>query len=69
MTGNVEASFVSQHIISQAVNPVSMGKTRARQQTIKDGAYAKDQKKDWSDDVLNIQVSSHNPAFRLTNQR
>lgn len=38
----------------EAVNPVSMGKTRARQQTLGDGAYSDAAK--WSDKVLNFQV-------------
>ncbi|XP_071454032.1 2-oxoadipate dehydrogenase complex component E1 [Hetaerina americana] len=40
----------------ESVNPVSMGKTRARQQLLKDGAYSDDSNARWSDKVLNIQV-------------
>ncbi|XP_046401730.1 probable 2-oxoglutarate dehydrogenase E1 component DHKTD1, mitochondrial [Ischnura elegans] len=40
----------------ESVNPVSMGKTRARQQLLKDGAYSNDPKARWSDKVLNVQV-------------
>ncbi|XP_065339741.1 probable 2-oxoglutarate dehydrogenase E1 component DHKTD1 homolog, mitochondrial [Cloeon dipterum] len=46
--------FCPSHL--EAVNPVSMGKTRARQQTLGDGAYSKDESKQWSDKVLNVQV-------------
>lgn len=42
----------------EAVNPVSMGKTRGLMQAIKDGAYSEDTKVKWSDQVLNIQVFS-----------
>lgn len=38
----------------EAVNPVSMGKTRARQQSLGDGAYSDTGR--WSDKVLNLQV-------------
>ncbi|CAG9863171.1 unnamed protein product [Phyllotreta striolata] len=37
----------------EVVNPVSMGKTRAKQMILKDGDYGD---KNWSDKVLNIQV-------------
>ncbi|XP_067012893.2 probable 2-oxoadipate dehydrogenase complex component E1 homolog [Anabrus simplex] len=38
----------------EAVNPVSMGKTRARQQSLGDGAYSDTGR--WSDKVVNLQV-------------
>ncbi|GLH07737.1 LOW QUALITY PROTEIN: Uncharacterized protein GBIM_13164 [Gryllus bimaculatus] len=38
----------------EAVNPVSMGKARARQQSLGDGAYS--DTANWSDKVLNFQV-------------
>ena len=41
----------------EAVNPISMGKTRGMMQAIKDGAYSEDENSQWSDKVLNIQVS------------
>ncbi|CAK9802746.1 Probable 2-oxoglutarate dehydrogenase E1 component DHKTD1 homolog, mitochondrial [Anthophora quadrimaculata] len=40
----------------EAVNPVSMGKTRGMMQVVKDGAYNDDADAQWSDKVLNIQV-------------
>ncbi|KAG7199330.1 hypothetical protein KM043_018178 [Ampulex compressa] len=40
----------------EAVNPVSMGKTRGIMQAVKDGAYNDDPGTRWSDKVLNIQV-------------
>ncbi|XP_043259776.1 probable 2-oxoglutarate dehydrogenase E1 component DHKTD1, mitochondrial [Colletes gigas] len=40
----------------EAVNPVSMGKTRGTMQAVKDGAYNDDGNARWSDKVLNIQV-------------
>lgn len=40
----------------EAVNPVSMGKTRGMMQANKDGAYSEDANAQWSDKVLNIQV-------------
>uniref|UniRef100_A0A0C9RMD5 CG1544 protein n=1 Tax=Fopius arisanus TaxID=64838 RepID=A0A0C9RMD5_9HYME len=40
----------------EAVNPVSMGKTRGIMQCLKDGAYAEDGRRRWSDKVLNVQV-------------
>ena len=39
-----------------AVNPVSMGKTRGMMQQVKDGAYAETENRQWSDKVLNVQV-------------
>lgn len=38
----------------EAVNPVSMGKTRAKQMMSKDGDYGENTR--WSDNILNIQV-------------
>ncbi|XP_059479567.1 probable 2-oxoglutarate dehydrogenase E1 component DHKTD1 homolog, mitochondrial [Neocloeon triangulifer] len=46
--------FCPSHL--EAVNPVAMGKTRARQQTVGDGGYSKENTRDWSDLVLNVQV-------------
>ncbi|XP_017891896.2 probable 2-oxoglutarate dehydrogenase E1 component DHKTD1 homolog, mitochondrial [Ceratina calcarata] len=40
----------------EAVNPVSMGKTRGMMQVVKDGAYNENENVQWSDRVLNIQV-------------
>ncbi|XP_076639220.1 putative 2-oxoadipate dehydrogenase complex component E1 homolog [Colletes latitarsis] len=40
----------------EAVNPVSMGKTRGTMQAVKDGAYDDDGNARWSDKVLNVQV-------------
>ncbi|XP_076247619.1 2-oxoadipate dehydrogenase complex component E1 isoform X1 [Calliopsis andreniformis] len=40
----------------EAVNPISMGKTRGIMQVMKDGAYNDDEQSQWSDKVLNIQV-------------
>lgn len=40
----------------EAVNPVSMGKTRGMMQAFEDGAYSEDVNAQWSDKVLNIQV-------------
>ncbi|KAK2579350.1 hypothetical protein KPH14_008300 [Odynerus spinipes] len=40
----------------EAVNPVSMGKTRGVMQTVKDGAYSSDHNSWWSDKVLNLQI-------------
>lgn len=40
----------------EAVNPVSMGKTRAVMQAINDGDYSKNKTARWSDKVLNLQI-------------
>lgn len=40
----------------EAVNPVSMGKTRAMMQAINDGDYSENKSSKWSDKVLNIQI-------------
>lgn len=40
----------------EAVNPVSMGKTRSKQQTARDGAFSDDPKKEFGHDVLNVQL-------------
>lgn len=40
----------------EAVNPVSMGKTRGRQQSLGDGDYAVSEPRRWADKVLNLQV-------------
>lgn len=38
----------------EAVNPVSMGKTRAKQMMVEDGDYSTNRR--WSDKILNLQV-------------
>lgn len=48
----------------EAVNPVSMGKTRAKQQTHRDGAFSDDPAKQFSTHVLNIQVNEPNYTRR-----
>ena len=40
----------------EAVNPVSMGRTRGLMQILGDGAYSTDPETRWSDKVLNVQV-------------
>ncbi|GAB0099368.1 Probable 2-oxoglutarate dehydrogenase E1 component DHKTD1 homolog, mitochondrial [Sergentomyia squamirostris] len=40
----------------EAVNPVSMGKTRSKQQSLKDGAFGVDESQDFSSSVLNLQL-------------
>lgn len=40
----------------EAVNPVSMGKTRSKQQTARDGAFSDDPEKEFGHDVLNVQL-------------
>jgi probable 2-oxoglutarate dehydrogenase E1 component DHKTD1 len=40
----------------EAVNPVSMGKTRSKQQSLRDGAFNDDQTKLFGSDVINIQM-------------
>jgi len=40
----------------EAVNPVSMGKTRSKQQSIRDGAFNDDQSKEFGSDVINVQL-------------
>ncbi|XP_063705809.1 probable 2-oxoglutarate dehydrogenase E1 component DHKTD1 homolog, mitochondrial [Culicoides brevitarsis] len=40
----------------EAVNPVSMGKTRSKQQTARDGAFSDDLEKNFGHDVLNVQI-------------
>ncbi|XP_015608357.1 probable 2-oxoglutarate dehydrogenase E1 component DHKTD1 homolog, mitochondrial [Cephus cinctus] len=40
----------------EAVNPVSMGKTRATMHALEDGAYSDREDAQWSDKVLNLQV-------------
>ncbi|XP_020295780.1 probable 2-oxoglutarate dehydrogenase E1 component DHKTD1 homolog, mitochondrial isoform X2 [Pseudomyrmex gracilis] len=40
----------------EIVNPVSMGKTRAVMQTIKEGAYTEDEHTQWSDKAINVQM-------------
>lgn len=40
----------------EAVNPVSMGKTRSKQQTLRDGAFSSDAQKHFGSNVINVQV-------------
>lgn len=40
----------------EAVNPVSMGKTRSKQQSIRDGAFNDDQAKEFGSDIINVQL-------------
>lgn len=40
----------------EAVNSVSMGKTRGVMQAVKDGAYCESRNRQWSDKVINVQV-------------
>lgn len=42
----------------EAVNPVSMGKTRSKQQTLRDGAFGNDAQKPFGSNVINVQVCS-----------
>lgn len=41
----------------EIVNPVSMGKTRGIMQAIRESAYGEDENAQWSDKVINVQVS------------
>ncbi|XP_031631638.1 probable 2-oxoglutarate dehydrogenase E1 component DHKTD1 homolog, mitochondrial [Contarinia nasturtii] len=40
----------------EAVNPVSMGKTRSKQQTLHDGAFSDDAEKQFGSNVINVQL-------------
>lgn len=40
----------------EAVNPVSMGKTRSKQQTLRDGAFNNDAETQFGCNVINVQV-------------
>lgn len=40
----------------EAVNPVSMGKTRALMQEINDGGYSEQENARWGDKIVNLQV-------------
>lgn len=42
----------------EAVNPVSMGKTRSKQQSLRDGAFSNDAQKQFGSNVINVQVNS-----------
>lgn len=42
----------------EAVNPVSMGKTRSKQQTRCDGAFSNNPNKQFGSNVINVQVCS-----------
>lgn len=49
----------------EAVNPVSMGKTRAKQMMYRDGDYSEAESK-WSDKILNLQVfHAPNSYFKI----
>lgn len=49
----------------EAVNPVSMGRTRGLMQILKDGAYSDDPNAQWSDKVLNVQVYIQNRSHMV----
>lgn len=56
----------------EAANPVSMGKTRSKQQSIRDGAFSSDPQKQFGSDVINVQVNllrdfMHTHTFIHTN--
>lgn len=53
---NIHVTMLRNPSHLEAVNPISMGKTRGMMQAIKDGAYNEDEDTRWSDKVLNIQV-------------
>ncbi|XP_078039369.1 putative 2-oxoadipate dehydrogenase complex component E1 homolog [Augochlora pura] len=53
---NLHVSMLRNPSHLEAVNPVSMGKTRGVMQAIGEGAYSEDENAKWSDKVLNIQV-------------
>lgn len=54
----------------EAVNPVSMGKTRSKQQTLRDGAFSSDSQKQFGSNVINVQVySSDFMHIHLVSQR
>lgn len=55
---NVHVTMLRNPSHLEAVNPVSMGKTRGIMQAIKEGAYDEEERGSWwSDKVLNIQVN------------
>lgn len=51
---NVSMLYNPSHL--EAVNPVSMGKTRAIMQALGDGHYSSERNSRWSSKVLNVQV-------------
>ncbi|XP_054014443.1 probable 2-oxoglutarate dehydrogenase E1 component DHKTD1 homolog, mitochondrial [Hylaeus anthracinus] len=53
---NVHVTMLRNPSHLEAVNPISMGKTRGIMQAVKDGGYNEDENARWSDKVLNIQV-------------
>ncbi|XP_076179560.1 putative 2-oxoadipate dehydrogenase complex component E1 homolog isoform X2 [Ptiloglossa arizonensis] len=53
---NIHVTMLRNPSHLEAVNPISMGKTRGMMQAIKDGAYNEDEDTRWSDKVLNIQI-------------
>lgn len=55
--GEVHLSMLYNPSHLEAVNPVSMGKTRGTMQVYKDGPYAENGQSRWSDKVLNVQVN------------
>lgn len=40
----------------EAINPVSMGKTRSKQQTARDGTFSDDAEKEFGNDIINVQL-------------
>jgi probable 2-oxoglutarate dehydrogenase E1 component DHKTD1 len=54
---NVHVTMLRNPSHLEVVNPVSMGKTRAVMQALKEAAYGEEKDKHWSDKVINIQVS------------
>lgn len=54
-TGSVRVSLLHNPSHLEAVNPVSMGKTRAKQMTVKNGGYSEGGRR--TDKILNVQVS------------
>nr|XP_031847818.1 probable 2-oxoglutarate dehydrogenase E1 component DHKTD1 homolog, mitochondrial [Nomia melanderi] len=53
---NVHVTMLRNPSHLEAVNPVSMGKTRGIMQAVKEGAYGEGRDAWWSDKVLNVQV-------------
>ncbi|XP_025833419.1 probable 2-oxoglutarate dehydrogenase E1 component DHKTD1 homolog, mitochondrial [Agrilus planipennis] len=51
---NVTVLYNPSHL--EAVNPVSMGKTRAKQLSHGDGDYSENETSRWSDKILNLQI-------------
>lgn len=53
---NVHLTMLHNPSHLEAVNPVSMGKTRSKQQTHRDGAFSGDEQKQFGSNVINVQV-------------